>query len=116
MNSTNPNPYPTGRWSQPSASHELPPPTSTPRPGPLLGRGGEGEGASTPAKVEIVRPPKRSRRAVPKLEPGLLGLPLKQLFWGVTESQMLEEAGARIENAIRTFLVREALLDCEFQV
>jgi len=100
MNPTNPNPYPTGRWTQPPSRPAAEPARTS----------------TTPAKVKASPPKKRLRRTVPKLETGLVDLPLKKLFWELPESATLEESAARIESAIRTFLVREAMLDCEFRV
>jgi len=52
---------------------------------------------------------------VRKLEPGLVDLPLKKLFWELPESEILEESAARIESAIRAFLERHSLAHGEFQ-
>src|SRR4051812_38220577 len=62
MNSAIPNPYPTGRWTQPA-------PTRAAEPARI----------AKPVEREIVAPRKRTRRS-PKLAPGLRDLPLKQLF------------------------------------
>src|SRR5207245_1782777 len=89
MNPTNPNLYPTGRWTRPAAVSTNEPATQ-----------------STPPNAEIVPPTKRGKRSGPTRETGRSDRPLNQVVVSVAESQILEEARATMENAIRVILAR----------
>ena len=58
---------------------------------------------------------KSKNRLMPEPVSNLLQAPLRELFWGLPESRLLEEAKIRIEGAIKSALAAEPLPSLEVQ-
>lgn len=58
---------------------------------------------------------KSKNRLMPEPVANLLQAPLKELFWGLPESRLLEEAKLRIEGAINSALAATPVGEIEIQ-